>query len=307
MLVHYVYERLSLLSDILAWRSTSHYTRHIGSAIIATRFADIVTPFVRHHVPELYHIIHISRMVITGSCVMKMLDGNHDLADNLNIIAPNGYKNVIHDFITNTLRYRPDKSAQRNYVYEKSVKSFAKFQRGSFFITVSEATGDNVFKAITSSATTADMLCMTPGGVTVFYPLWTLQGVTISNQRVRAGFHDQNVGFMPKTHYKLHPSTAFLDDACGTLCPALWRSINDHGEHSLVLEWDRRFSMKALLLCSNTTWRLAEYCSNTLCALNPTTNTKRAILPPKLMPADLTSIQIEEEHITNHVPVSVSR
>jgi hypothetical protein len=222
MLVHYMYEHLSLLSDILAWRSTSHYTQHIGSAIVATHFVDIVTPFVRHHVPELYHIIHISRMVITGSCVMKMLDGNHDLADNLNIIAPNGYKNVIHDFITNTLRYRPDKSAWRNYVYEKLVKSFAKFQQGSFFITVSEASGDNIFKAITSSATTAEMLCMTPGGVTVFYPLWTLQGVAINNQGVCAGFHDQNVGFTPKTHYKLHPSMAFLDNACRSLCPALW-------------------------------------------------------------------------------------
>lgn len=180
-------------------------------------------------------------------------------------------------------------------------------------ITVSEATPDGLFRVVTSLPTTADMTVMTPGGLAVFYPHWTLKKIAlVSHRMMRAKLVGQeqgivwpSVGCAGKSDFSMERSTNFLEEACRARCPSLWQNVADKGAHMLVMEWDNRFSMKSLVNRSQTMWPLALYCQNRFCCYNPNNNAHTTSLPVVPAPGNLTRIQLQEAEIEEHRPVGV--
>ncbi|KAG2152220.1 hypothetical protein BD769DRAFT_1658653 [Suillus cothurnatus] len=176
------------------------------------------------------------------------------------------------------------------------------FRRGHRTITVSEATPEGVFKLVTASPTTADMIIMTAGGLTAFYADWTLAGIALTNHTIIDPAVGKHIGCMQRPHFQLRTDTEFLNGPCGMKCPVLWRNVAEQGTQSLTLEWDGRFSLVSFIRRSQTIWRLSEHCNNSACMHNPINNSRTARLPPNPMPNDLWSIRLQEARIASHTP-----
>ncbi|KAG1841609.1 hypothetical protein C8R48DRAFT_781319 [Suillus tomentosus] len=302
-LVQEIYGYLPLLTDILAWRSSSRFTRSIGQSIAAQRFTRIIHPFVGNHAAELRYLMYTWGAVITGSCALQMLTGGDDAPNNLNIVCPSGSFDVLQGFILDSLSYRRvDAVTRSNYAFRAVARAFAKYRRGPLRITLCEAISDDIFDVITSSPTTGDMLIMTPGSVVAFYPEWTLNGVAVLNHVVTSRIPGKNVGCIENVQYIVWESTTFLQQPCRDFCPALWRNIADSKGCTLVLEWDKRYPIRPAMARSNTAWRIAEHCANPLCPYNPLTNARLARLPPFLPVSDQLTASEQEARLLDHYP-----
>lgn len=304
-LVQIVYEHLPLLSDLLAFRATCCDSRHVGTSIVSRRFDSIVGPFVLGRVAELRHVMHVSLAVITGSCALDMLTGEPTMPDNLNFIVPHGSSEALYTFLQESLIYRRvNRNRPPHYAYKGAIHGYAMFRQGHHTITVSEATPEGVFKLITASPTTADMIIMTAGGLTAFYADWTLAGIALTNHTIVDPAVGKHIGCMQRPHFHLQTNTEFLNGPCGARCPVLWRNVAEQGTQSLMLEWDGQFSLVSFIRRSQTIWRLSEHCNNSACMHNPINNSRSARLPPNPMPNDLWSIRMQEARIASHIPVS---
>ncbi|KAG2741940.1 hypothetical protein P692DRAFT_20879610 [Suillus brevipes Sb2] len=193
-LVQDIYEYLPMLSDLLAWSSTSRWTRPVGQSIATQRFTRIIHPFVGDYTAEARYLMHSWGAVITGSCALQMLTGGRDTSKNLNIVVPMGSFDVLQQFILSTLSYRcVEAVTHSNYAFCAVVRSFGKYRCGRLQITLCEALADHIYDVITSSPTTADMIFMTPGGIAVLYPEWTLNGVALLNHTVASRCRDSRL------------------------------------------------------------------------------------------------------------------
>jgi hypothetical protein len=201
-------------------------------------------------------MMHTNSAVINGSCAMHMLWCDGECPTNLNIVVPAESGLCMVLFIIDTLHYERIENTQINYSHTELISSHEEFQCGPLRITVSEAFADGIFEVITKSHTTADMMVMTAGGLTVFYPLWTSKGIAVTNSLVLHTAPRQNIGCIKQPTWHIHAQTMFLNGPCQSLCPTLWNNVADAGQYGLVMEWDHRFPMKALLKCSNVIWCL---------------------------------------------------
>ncbi|KAG2108185.1 uncharacterized protein F5147DRAFT_652908 [Suillus discolor] len=250
---------------------------------------------------EFRYMLHITSAVINGSCAMQMWRDNGGHPANLNIVVPSDSGPLLAEFIIKTLHYNKLPDTHINHSYAKVVRCHCKFQCGDLKITMSEALADGVFKVIMASHTTADMTLMTAGGMTVFYPLWTLRHITVTNC---AGLHPApgcTIGCFSQEGWEVRSCTFFMEGPCGLLCPALWRNVADAGRNALMIEWDPRFPMKRLAYHSNVMWHLSEGCTNAECPYNGVANGHTCYLPPTPMPHDLLSIERQKEIIERHV------
>ncbi|KAG2149785.1 hypothetical protein BD769DRAFT_1381530 [Suillus cothurnatus] len=279
-----VYNHLPLLVDILAWRATNSRTCKVGSEVVSARFM---------YMPELCHVMHVTRAVITGSCAWQMLNGDDTPANNLNLIVTNGGFDAFCFLIQDTLLYEwVEQTSKPHYTFNNSAERFARFKFKHLFITVTEAKVDGLFKVVLCAPTTADMLFMTAGGVGMLYLEWTSKNIAVINRTARRGNRDYDkVGCLHRGGFLCHDDTSFLSEACGQHCPTQWRYIADRGNQSLVVDWDARFSLRSMMRASHMIWRLAEHCHNGY-----------SVLPPIPMPCDLATIQAQEAHIDNHMP-----
>jgi hypothetical protein len=305
-LVQMVYAYLPQLTDVLALQGTRSDIRGVGAECVVNRFNDILRPFVGEHITEFRFVVHTCSAVMNGSCAMHMLqaDGNEH-PTNLNIIVPIDSGLTMTAFIIDTLNYHRIQS-QINYSYKKVLASHSEFRCGPLRITVSEASVDGIFKVLATSHTTADMIAMTPGGLTVFYPSWTLKGIAVTNHSVLRTAPGQNIGCIEQDGWEVHTNTTFLKEPCGLICPTLWCNVADGGQHALVIEWDHRFPMKGLLKCSQVIWRLSDQCGNSECKYNTIDKGHPYDLPPTPMPHNLISIEREKGRIEEHIPVRLS-
>jgi hypothetical protein len=234
-----------------------------------------------------------------------MLTGEPTMSNNLNFIVPHGCSEVLYTFLQESLTYRcVNRNRPPHHAYKGVIHGYAMFHRDHCTITVSEATPEGVFKLITASPTTADMIIMTAGGLTVFYADWTLAGIALTNHTITDPAIGKHIGCMQRPRFQLRTNTEFLNGPCGARCPVLWRNVAGQGTQSLTLEWDGRFSLLSFIRRSQTIWRLSEHCNNSACMHNPINNSRTARLPPNPMPHDLRSIQMQEARIASHVPVS---
>lgn len=248
--------------------------------------------------------MHVSRAVITGSCALDMLTGEPTVRTNINFIVPYGCSTGLYAFILETLKYRRVTTNRRAHVsFESTIHTFARFQQAYNTITVTEATPQGIFKVLMASPTTADMIIMTAGGLAAFYPKWTLAGITLTNHTFIRCLPVGCVARPP--FFQIETTTKFLNGPCGAKCPTLWCNIAQRGSQSLMLDWDRRYSLVSYAMHSQTMWRLSEHCGNPACVYNPLNNAQTAHLPPNPMPADRWSICIQEARIANNFPVSV--
>jgi hypothetical protein len=272
-LVQEVYAYLPMLRDVLAWQYCSQWTRQVGQSFVTDRFTRIVGPFIGDNIPQLCFLMHVWGAVITGSCALEMLTGQHHLTDNLNIIVLKGSFDILHKFIQETLCYWCSETATHLHdAFCLVVQTFAKYHRGGICITLSESFTEHIFDVITNSPTMGDMVFMTPGGAVAFYPEFTFNGIRILNGTLKQWPIRNFVGCMKHARYIIYNSTEFLQQPCGNACPTLWRNIVDGGPGALVLEWDSRYSVTTTMSLSHSSWRLAELCHNTACSFNSVNN-----------------------------------
>jgi hypothetical protein len=299
-MVQEVYAYLPMLRDVLAWQNSSHWTRPVGHSFVLQRFKGILRPFIGYHVPALCSLMYAWGVVITDSCALEMLTGEHHNTDNLNLVVPQGSFDVLQEFILETLNYRQIMAvSQPHHVFRTVVKTYAKYRHGKVRITLSEAITEDVFDVVTSSPTTGDMVFMTPGGVAAFYPDLTFEGIVILNNTMKERLPGTKfVGCMKHARYKVYDSTCYREEPCGHVCPALWRNIVDGGPGGFVLEWT--------MARSHTSWQLAEHCNNVLCPLNPVINTRLPLLPKVPLPADQSAMREQEARMHHHHCVSSS-
>ncbi|KAG1876934.1 hypothetical protein C8R48DRAFT_668952 [Suillus tomentosus] len=301
---------LDSLPDLLACLGSSEDVHDMGTAMAVRRFDQIVNPFFGAHFAEMRHLLHITSTLITGSCARRMLTGQGAMPKDLNLVTGSGSAEVLYSFLTGDLRYKRHNFVHVNYAFAEKVKTFATFRKGPWVVTVSEAKGDDLFEVVASSPTTGDMAVMTPGGLVLFYPLWTLSGTTVMNGHIMSDGKEgcgrtrqqTNVGCMVKDEFRVEATTDFLGKECGPACPTLWRNVWDDGGQMLVLEWDERFSIKSAIQRSQTIWRLAVDCQNSCCAYNPKNNSRSVRLPPQPTPSILSEIEVQEARIAQHWP-----
>jgi hypothetical protein len=157
-LVQEIYMHLPMLTDILAWSSTSQWTCSIGKSIATQRFTQIIHPFVGDYTAKMQFLMYAWGAVITGFCALQMLAGEKEGTPNLNIVVPSGSFDVMQGFILESLKYqRVDAVTCSNYAFCTVVKTFGKYCHGRLQITLCEAFSNNVYEVITCSPTTADM------------------------------------------------------------------------------------------------------------------------------------------------------
>jgi hypothetical protein len=211
--------------------------------------------------------------VITGSCALEMLTGQHHPTNNLNIIVPHGGFDVVEDFILQSQCYKCVHTvSQPHQAFSFMVQTFAKYQSGALHITLSEAMSEDIYDVITSSPTTGDMIFMTPGGIVAFYPELTFDSITVINSALIHRLQNFVVGCMKHAQYESYKDITFLQQPCRSVCLALWHNIADGGPGGLILEWDLRYSLRTSLARSQASWRLAEHCQNAVCPLNSVNN-----------------------------------
>jgi hypothetical protein len=284
-----------MLKDVLAWQCSSHWMLPVGRSVMMHCFTSIICLFIGDRIPALCSVMHDWGAVITGSCALEMLTGQHCPTNNLNIIVPHGGFDVVEDFILQSQHYKCINTvSQPHQAFSLVVQIFAKYRSGALHITLSEAMSEDIYNVITSLPTTGDMIFMTPGGIVVFYPKLTFDLITVINSTLIRRPQNFFVGCMKHTRYKSYKDTTFLQQPCRSVCLALWRNIADGGPGGLVLEWDLRYSLRTSLAHSQVSWRLAEHCQNAVCPLNSVNNARRPQLPPIPAPADRMAVREQE-------------
>jgi hypothetical protein len=233
-----------MLKDVLAWQCSSHWMLPVGHSVVMYHFTSIICLFIGDRIPALCSVMHDWGAVITGSCALEMLTGQHHPTNNLNIIVPHGGFDVVEDFILQSQRYKyVNTVSQPHQAFSLVVQTFAKYRSGALRITLSEAVSEDIYDVITSSPTTGDMIFITPGGIVAFYPKLTFDSITVINSALIHRPQNFFVGCMKHAQYESYKDTTFLQQPSGSVCPALWRNIADGGLGGLVLEWDLRYSV----------------------------------------------------------------
>ncbi|KAG1887495.1 uncharacterized protein F5891DRAFT_988196 [Suillus fuscotomentosus] len=110
-LVHY----FPTLSTLLALQGTSWEMQHVGAECVATRFDNILQPFIREHMAEFWFLLHMASAVINGSCAIQMLRSDYR---DLSLVV----------LILKTLKYHQSQNMAINYSYTKVVSSYSEFQ-----------------------------------------------------------------------------------------------------------------------------------------------------------------------------------
>ncbi|KAG2340441.1 hypothetical protein BDR05DRAFT_1002617 [Suillus weaverae] len=303
-IIQNVFMEIDLLCDMLTLRDCNRALQTTGSRLVQQWWESIVQPFVGVHIPEFRDIMQVSGTVITGSRAVTMLTGEETGTTNLNLVVTHGNCDILYSFLLNDLCYhRTEEGRPPHDSFKRAVKTFAKFRRAQHVISVSEATADGVLRVILSGQTTADMLCMSAGGLVCLYPQLTVdQHIALMNHTAQWHAPTHNVGCRKHLHLTMRSSTSFLNGPCGSLCPTLWRKVADHGQQTLTLQWDLLFLMKMIIDNSPVIWCLALRCRNWQGVTNRGDHEGRHFLPPHCVPSTHASIKQEERRIEGHIP-----
>ncbi|KAG2336234.1 hypothetical protein BDR05DRAFT_1006050 [Suillus weaverae] len=317
-MVQEVYACLPMLRDVLAWQDSSCWTRSVGQSFVLQRFTCILRPFIGDHVPALCSLMYTWGVVITGSCALEMLMGQHHATNNLNLIVPQGSFTILKDFIVETLCYQHNYAVSHpHHAFCTVVQTFAKYGHGKLCITLSEARTEDVFDVVTSSPTMGDMIFMTPGGVASFYPDLTLEGIVLINSTLTECPPGTNyVGCMKHARYKGDmPSYIGILYATRTynpeLVPILLRYGLTHLKHINnleVLHWvdclgDNKFNID--MACARKTYNVIVVFSSSGCGYGYTFFREHPALfaPPNALIADITADIHTVDTVTGNVLV----
>ncbi|KAG2131469.1 hypothetical protein BD769DRAFT_1666482 [Suillus cothurnatus] len=150
-----------------------------------------------------------------------MLMGSDKSPKNLNLITPFECADVLYAYIVSDLQYaHVDTDATPHCAFGDSLNSLVIFEKGNLNITVSEATPDGIFNVVTSSPTTTDMTIMTPGGLAVYYPHWTMRKIALESHWMRRANFDSeeqmfvgpSIGCAGKSIFSMERTMNFLEE-----------------------------------------------------------------------------------------------
>ncbi|KAG1866009.1 hypothetical protein F4604DRAFT_1683000 [Suillus subluteus] len=252
-LIEEVFHNLPHMTDASAWGDTFHATRAIKCDILAKRFRNIVEPFADRHLTAVHF-------------------------------------KVLECFFHHALGYESleDATTPHTAILE-SVERFVRYMLREMVVTVSVVRDGGMFQAVVSAPCTADMTVMTPGSICTFYPSLTLNGLGVMTPTGHLVDGNLAWGCRTNSRFKVYNNTKFLGTACGESCPAIWRCVGDV-KRSLVVDWDRRYSLKSSVSKSHMIWRLAESCKNEACEFRSIPGWYHPLLAPVKIPADKNKI-----------------
>ncbi|KAG2145930.1 hypothetical protein DEU56DRAFT_753980 [Suillus clintonianus] len=123
------------------------------------------------------------KAIITGSGARAMVTGDVDVEmRDLNIVLPLESFGTLQDFVVETLGYVVTSNASHPAI-STMITHFGKYACDGRIMTIASAgTKMSVLLIILSAPSTADMVFMTTGGVTWFYPQWFGQQVALLSQ-----------------------------------------------------------------------------------------------------------------------------
>ncbi|KAH7905085.1 hypothetical protein BJ138DRAFT_1118789 [Hygrophoropsis aurantiaca] len=233
-----------------------------------------------------------------------MLMGEFDTPKDLNLIVPHGQFTGMQRFLLRSgYQEIADPDVQDDMA--KYIHSFHMFQGDNETITLSEAKGPDVLEIVVNSPTTADMTCMTAGGVTTLYPEMTLAWkavVTPSGrweQLLGSCFGSINAG-----RFNLYDDMSFTNQPCESSCPSLWR-LPRTDESILAVNWDERYSIYPALRQCKTEWRLSKVCVNSRCQNSVNVRKDGPTFVQKDMPDTMYDVRDRTRDIEAHQPAFV--
>lgn len=169
-----------MLQDLLVISQCSRAMQRMYREVIRRRLRSILVPFTGTRYASFLDALRTSNGVITGSSAHTMLTGGDTVQGrDLNIIVPHRHFQDMHAFIVHTLGYE-NISSIPHPAMRAVVAHFGKYKSNCNIITISSGQrGASILHIILNAPTSADMLFMTTGGLTCFYPQWMQQHVAI--------------------------------------------------------------------------------------------------------------------------------
>lgn len=208
----------------------------------------------------------------------------------LNILVTAQHFKVLKCFFRHALGYEwNEHTTTAHTVMFESVEHFVRYDLHGMSMTVSVVRDAGMFKTVVSAPCTADMTIMTPGSVCTFYPSLTLNEIAVVTPNGLLINANSPLGCSANGQFKVHDNTQFSGTVCGASCPAIWRCVGDI-KNSLVVDWDRRYSLKYSIQKSHTIWRLSESCDNKACKFRTIQGLYHLLMAPVKIPADNNAI-----------------
>lgn len=319
-MVNIILETLEI-AEVIAMTRTCRSMHRIGRAVVHSRFKRIIGPFAMEAFDCLVDALRHSQGLITGSAARATITGDidQDVLD-LNIVVPHANFHALAKFVMDTLGYsilsdtcQPDMAGV--------IEIFGSYTAQSRYITLACPKRDvHVLHLIFNAPSTADMVYMTTGGVTQFYPQWMRQGVSIHSRTGNLVSWDNKLGCAGQfhDHLRVERGTDFIDSACGNRCPTLWHHVSDKRLRESV-DWDLAHSVTHTFHNVDIELRLNTYCTNTACrfsihimasnldvagAKNRKSGSSRALLKPKLTEFSGADVKYIPQEIRCRKPVS---
>ncbi|OAX31430.1 hypothetical protein K503DRAFT_85354 [Rhizopogon vinicolor AM-OR11-026] len=248
-------------------------------------------------------ILDRSGGVITGSCAIKMLLGVDSTIQSrdLNLIVPYGGFETMDAFILRILFFESIPGVVHPALSPLINRYHAYLHQGRI-VTLTEVKKDkDVLHVILSGASTSDMIFMTGGGLTSFFPDLTVRGLTVLTHvgglvRVDAGEKLGSIVRGSSSRFIIENDTSFLVGPCGNLCPILWHHITLDRAGYITVDWDIDHSVKNVLYGSDIEWWLNDYC---LKRIEPITNCERETCHAPNRPGRRKNVEETYEHSTD--------
>lgn len=253
------------ITELRVMSESSRRLRAMVGAVIRRRFHRLLLPFVGPSLDEFIHILSYCDGVLTGSVARFMITGDCGaLPGDLNIVVPYQSFRFIDTFIKHELGY-VTVSKVAHPAITHAVCRFRKYACDHRTITTSAPRpSQSVLQVVLNSPTTADMVLMTAGGVSWFYPQWFQDKLAIQTRSSDIVSLDHGLGYTGKQEMMLAPDLQFTGRACGRYCPTLWHHIDDTSFRSFV-DWNVEDTIKDVFGSVDMEWRLSPECTNTWC------------------------------------------
>lgn len=264
-----IIEALNIV-DVASIGRTSHIMHKITHEVCRRRLKCILAPFTDGRYSLFIKALQISKGVITGSAARSMLTGDNIIVNqDLNIVVPYAGFSPIDTFVVDQLHYECT-SRTPHRALSSIIHHYHQYTANHRTITVAcSRPTSSLLHIILNSPCTADMVFMTTGGLTCFYPQWMRQAIAIQTRVGHLLSNDGDLGCGKKkaSDIRIERDTDFLGSACGNRCPTLWHHISQKHLRTSV-DWDVDDSVTQVFHNVDVEWRLNEHCSNSACRYN---------------------------------------
>lgn len=260
----------TMLLDLSSMSRTCWAMQKLTKEVTRRQFICILALFTGSEYASFRDALRTSDGVITGSATRTMLLGGETVeARDLNIVVPHKNFDALENFVGIRLGYKKI-SCRPHPAISPIIACFGKYASRHHIITISAGKRDTcILHIILNAPTTADMLFMTTGGLTWFYPEWMQYHIAIQSHTGDLVPQDNKLGCMDTLleNIVVAKGTGFIGKACGVRCPALWHHIEEK-HMRLSVDWNFNDSVTKIFHNVDIEWRLNMHCTNSACAYN---------------------------------------